>query len=210
MIGHDIRNPLQTIINELFLARQAIIDASKDVYMKVAEESINNIQEQVEYINKIVSDLQDYARQLKPELRAVQLADLITGIIQKIMLPEDIKVAISISGEISLKTDPVFIRRALTNLVYNAIQAMPHGGKLQITVYRKQNEAIITVSDSGKGIPDEMKLKIFTPLFTTKAKGQGLGLAVVKRLVEALGGSIIFESQVGKGTVFTISLPLEK
>jgi signal transduction histidine kinase len=104
----------------------------------------------------------------------------------------------------------VFIRRVLTNLVYNAIQAMPNGGTLQITVYQKENQAVITVSDSGKGIPDEIKPKIFSPLFTTKAKGQGLGLAVVKRLVEALGGQITFESQLGKGTTFTINLPITK
>jgi PAS domain S-box-containing protein len=89
MIGHDIRNPLQTITNELFLARQAIAEAQKNVDMKSAQESINNIQEQVEYINKIVSDLQDYARRLIPELKIVQLSDLIIGIVQTIVLPEN-------------------------------------------------------------------------------------------------------------------------
>jgi signal transduction histidine kinase len=210
MIGHDIRNPLQTITNELFLARQAIAEASKDVDMEGAQESINNIQEQVEYINKIVSDLQDYSRRLIPELKNEQLSDIISGVIRTITLPEGIKITLNISGEILLKTDHVFIRRILTNLAYNAIRAMPNGGTMQIAAFEKQNQVIITISDTGKGIPDEIKPKIFSPLFTTKAKGQGLGLAVVKRLVEALGGQITFKSQVGKGTTFTINLPIMK
>ena len=210
MIGHDIRNPLQTITNELFLAQQAIAEVSKDVDMEGAQESINNIQEQVEYINKIVSDLQDYASRLMPELKNEQLSDIVSGIIQTITLPKDIKIVINISEKIFLKTDHVFIRRILTNLVYNAIQAMPNGGTLQIITSQKEKQAVISVSDSGKGIPDEIKPKIFSPLFTTKAKGQGLGLAVVKRLVEALDGQITFESQVAKGTTFTIKLPITK
>jgi signal transduction histidine kinase len=85
---------------------------------------------------------------------------------------------------------------------------MPNGGNLKIIATKTENKAVIAVSDTGKGIPEEIKPKLFTPLVTTKAKGQGLGLAVVKRLVEALNGSITFESQEGKGTTFTIQLPL--
>ncbi len=87
---------------------------------------------------------------------------------------------------------------------------MPDGGTLQLTALKTENEAVIAVADTGKGIPEEIKPRLFTPLVTTKAKGQGLGLAVVKRLVEALGGSIKFESELGKGTTFTITLPLRE
>jgi signal transduction histidine kinase len=103
-----------------------------------------------------------------------------------------------------MRTDPTFIRRTLTNLVNNAIQAMPKGGKLTITASQKENQTTITVEDTGKGIPEEIKPKLFTPLFTTKSKGQGFGLAVTKRLIEALGGTISFESEAGKGTIFFI------
>ncbi|MGD6932800.1 MAG: ATP-binding protein [Candidatus Bathyarchaeia archaeon] len=101
------------------------------------------------------------------------------------------------------------LKRILQNLSTNAIQAMPEGGKL--TVYaspnRKTGKIEITVKDTGVGISKEVQEKMFTPLVTTKAKGQGLGLAVVKRLTEALNGSLTFESQEGKGTTFTIYLP---
>jgi signal transduction histidine kinase len=84
---------------------------------------------------------------------------------------------------------------------------MPDGGKLTVQAHREKTTVIITVQDTGVGIPEEAKDKLFTPLFTTKAKGQGFGLAVVKRLTEALGGTVTFESREGKGTTFTIILP---
>ncbi len=84
---------------------------------------------------------------------------------------------------------------------------MPRGGQLQIATYQEQGNICIAITDTGVGIPDELKAKVFTPMFTTKAKGQGLGLAVVKRLVEAQGGAITFESKVGEGTEFKITFP---
>ena len=102
----------------------------------------------------------------------------------------------------------MLLQRALTNLVTNAIQAMPNGGSLKINGKIKDNKIVVTVSDTGVGIPDEVKSKLFTPMMTTKAKGQGFGLAVSKRLIEALKGTISFESQVGKGTKFIIELPM--
>ena len=96
-------------------------------------------------------------------------------------------------------TDPDILKRVLGNLVSNAVQAMPEGGKLSIEAYKEENTSVITVGDTGVGIPEEAKDKLFTPLFTTKSKGQGFGLAVVKRMTEALGGAVTFESQEGKG-----------
>jgi len=98
------------------------------------------------------------------------------------------------------------MRRALTNLVNNAIQAMTEGGTLTITIHRdkKTNCFIIEIEDTGKGIPKEAQEKLFTPLFTTKSKGQGFGLAVVKRITDALEGEINFTSQETKGTKFTL------
>jgi signal transduction histidine kinase len=89
----------------------------------------------------------------------------------------------------------------------NTIQAMPAGGKLKVHAYRDENDYVITVKDTGVGIPEEAKDKLFMPLFTTKSKGQGFGLAVVKRMTEALGGTVTFESQEGTGATFTLRLP---
>jgi signal transduction histidine kinase len=208
MIGHDIRNPLQAIDNELYVARQAMktypTEETKD-----AIESIEIIQEQTDYISKIVSDLQDYARPLKPEYTQLNLSDLIASIFQTINLSDNITLKINLKDITTLQTDPTLLRRALTNLVNNALQAMPNGGTLELSATQADQNAVITVSDTGEGIPEEIKKKLFTPLVTSKAKGQGLGLAVVKRLIEALDGKITFESQIGIGTKFTITLPLK-
>jgi signal transduction histidine kinase len=85
---------------------------------------------------------------------------------------------------------------------------MPNGGKLSLQATRKDNNLLIGVKDTGVGIPKELKNKIFTPLFTTKSKGQGLGLAVVKRLVNVLKGNITYVSEEGRGTEFTVELPI--
>ena len=208
MVGHDIRNPLQAIVNELFLARQVMAEA-KEKDTKEVLESISLIQEQVDYINKIVSDLQDYARPLSPEYAIVDLSDLIVSVFGTTPLQDNIKVKVDIQGTIKIKTDPTFIKRSLSNLINNAIQAMPDGGELGLTAQKQEKSVVITVSDTGKGIPESVKDSLFTPLMTTKAKGQGLGLAVVKRLVEGLNGKVSFESEEGKGTKFMIELPYD-
>jgi len=92
-------------------------------------------------------------------------------------------------------------------LINNAVQAMPTGGELKLAASVSEGKLRITVCDSGVGISEELKSKLFTPMITTKSKGQGLGLAVVKRLVEALDGSVTFESEKGEGTRFIIELP---
>jgi len=209
MIGHDIRNPLQAIVSELYLAKQAVSVSPHIADKASALESISLIEEQTDYISKIVSDLQDFARPLKPEYSDVNLPQLVTSVFQTIKVPDNIMLKINVEGFPKIETDPTLIKRILTNLINNAIQAMPKGGNLELMACIKEGKAVITVGDTGQGIPEEIKPKLFTPLVTSKAKGQGLGLAVVKRIVEALNGSITFESEEDKGTKFIIKLPIE-
>jgi len=96
----------------------------------------------------------------------------------------------------------------LTNLTLNGLQAMPNGGELSVYAFLRAKKVSIAVSDTGVGIPEDVKEKIFKPLFTTKSKGQGFGLAVVKKLVEALSGNISFETIPEKGTTFILEIPL--
>jgi signal transduction histidine kinase len=103
--------------------------------------------------------------------------------------------------------DPGLMKRVFSNLIANAVQAMPEGGELTVDASKSDEEALVSFHDTGVGIPQEDFSKLFSPFFTTKAKGQGLGLAVCKRLVEAHGGEITVESRLGEGTTFTIRLP---
>jgi PAS domain S-box-containing protein len=206
MVGHDIRNPLQAIVSDVYLLKESL-RAMPECETKVqVDESLDGIDKNISYINKIVADLQDYARSLNPEYTFVDLADIVKQTLKAIDVPDNIQVA-NKTTSIELRTDAQFIRRALTNLTNNAIQAMPNGGNLTIEACERDGKSILTVEDTGAGIPDNIKPKLFTPMMTTKSKGQGLGLAVVKRLVEALDGTITFESQEGKGTKFIIELP---
>ena len=207
MIGHDIRNPLQTITGELFLMKQEM-DTLPDGPRKMeVEESLRTIQEQTDYISKIISDLQDFARPLKPEMGQVDLCVAIPQLLSTVVVPSNIEIVQECERKLRVKADFTFLKRILVNLVTNAIQAMPNGGNLSIKAFHDDSGINVTVSDTGVGIPDEIKPKLFQPLMTTKAKGQGFGLAVVKRLMEAQGGTVSFESKVGEGTQFKIVFP---
>lgn len=207
MVGHDIRNPLQAVMSETYLLKEEL--TSPDGQKKEAvTESLESIETNVAYINKIVQDLQDFARPVKPEYSVVDLSNILVSIFKIVRVPDSIKLSIRVNDLEKLRTDPMLLQRALSNLVTNAIQAMPQGGTLEITGHQERNIVIITVSDTGVGIPAEIKPKLFTPMMTTKSKGQGFGLAVSKRLIEVMKGTISFESEEGKGTKFIIELPM--
>jgi PAS domain S-box-containing protein len=210
MIGHDIRNPLQAIAGELYLMKQDV-DASPDNKCKHnVQESLASIQEQIDYMNKIIADLQDYARQLIPEKVETDLQTTIPQLVTTVRIPKNIELKTECDRNVpKIKVDLTFLKRILVNLATNAVQAMPNGGKLTLKTTQQGDKIIIAVADTGVGIPEDMKPKIFQPLMTTKAKGQGFGLAVVKRLVEAMDGSITFESKLGEGTQFILTFPTQ-
>jgi len=208
MVGHDIRNPLQAITGDVFLAKSELAGLPDTEEKKSILESLEETERNVDYINKIVSDLQDYTKTLRPVARETNLQKLINEMLAKNGVPKNVKVQVKVQKEtLIIMADPDILKRIFGNLVTNAVQAMPDGGKLAIKAYKEANDSIITVEDTGVGIPQEAKDKLFTPLFTTKSKGQGFGLAVVKRMTDALGGTVTFESQQGKGTKFMIRLP---
>jgi signal transduction histidine kinase len=171
---------------------------------------LDSIEENIFYINKIVGDLQDYARPLKPHVQETDLKAIIEKVLSDHGIPNDVEATYKVEKEAQiLRADSDYLKRIVSNLALNAVQAMPKGGKLTIHAFKDKvtGDNVLTVSDSGVGIPLDVKEKLFTPMFTTKSKGQGFGLAVVRRLTESLGGSVSFESEVDKGTMFTVRLP---
>jgi signal transduction histidine kinase len=208
MIGHDIRNPLQAIIGELYLSKDSLHSLPEGEAKQELADSMRVIEEQATYINKIVTDLQDYAKPLAPCLEETDLETVVESLLSTMDIPENIEVSCLIEEEFpKLVIDSSYMKRILTNLIANAVQAIPNGGKITITAYCRDQQVFVSVEDTGEGIPEEAKDKLFKPLFTTKAKGQGFGLAVVKKLTESLNGTITFESEEGKGTKFIIEFP---
>ncbi len=211
MVGHDIRNPLQAMIGELFLSKKEIDDLPESDAKKCLRDCIQSIEDNVFYINKIVTDLQDFAKPVMPSIEEVDFNKIVDDVFKNLKVPENVQVVYSIEPYFEkLMTDYSAMKRILTNLCSNAIQAMPEGGKLTLTAVHKGDEVLISVQDTGVGIAEETKDKLFKPLFTTKAKGQGFGLPVVKKLTEALHGRVSVESEVGRGTKFILEFPLLK
>jgi PAS domain S-box-containing protein len=209
MVGHDIRNPLQAITGDVYLAKADLASIPDKEEKKSIEESLTEIEKNTQYINKIVADLQDFAKPPMPKIEETDLEQIMRSALATIEIPENITAAHSIEKTFpKIKADPTYLQRILINLSNNAIQAMPKGGKLTISATNNDGKATIIVQDTGEGIPESVKSKIFTPLMTTKAKGQGFGLAAVKRLTDAMSGTVTFESELGKGTKFMVTLPL--
>jgi signal transduction histidine kinase len=201
---------LQAIVGELYLAKDEINSMDNSDAKKSLEESCAFIEQNLFYIDKIVADLQDYTKPLKPNWEKVKVEKAIEEALLIVAIPNSLKVDIAIEeGFPQFTADFSMLKRALINLIQNAVQAMPNGGKLKIKAKCENNQAYISVHDTGEGIPVEVQDKLFTPLFTTKSKGQGFGLAVVKRLVEAQDGKITFSSKQGKGTTFNIQIPIK-
>jgi signal transduction histidine kinase len=208
MVGHDIRNPLQAITSDVYFAKTELTNTPESEEKKNALESLEEIEKNIDYINKIVQDLQDYARPLNPKIEESDLSQIVESLFAKNDFPENIEVSIDVAADTRrIWVDAYYLNRILFNLVTNAVQAMPKGGKLTVASRKEGKNTVITVTDTGVGIPKAIQEKMFTLMFTTKAKGQGFGLPVVKRMTESLGGSVTFTSEEGKGTTFSVRLP---
>jgi PAS domain S-box-containing protein len=210
MIGHDLRNPLQIIISMVYLVKEMLTSADippLDGRLSVTE-ILDDIEKSSVYMNKIVSDLQSYAGSPNLEFAETDIHKLISYALSILEIPKGVEVSIEVeSGLSEITIDPEMIKRVIVNLVNNSIQSMPTGGQITITITRKGESVVLTVKDEGVGISNENIPKIFLPLFTTKAKGIGLGLAICKRLVEAHKGNIVVTSKVNAGTEVTIEIP---
>jgi PAS domain S-box-containing protein len=211
MIGHDLRNPLQVLqyvvdLQRLRIERIPSEQRGPDDWKRESE-LFDKISEQVFYMNKIVGDLQDFARPIVPENEEVDIKGLIEDVIQSLPPTDGVNIEVRIPN-LYVMADPHLLHRVFANLLLNAMQAMPGGGKLNVSAFSEDGAIAVRVSDTGTGIHEDFKDKLFKPLFTGKAKGTGLGLTVVKRIVEAHGGEIIVESEVEKGSTFTVKLPI--
>jgi signal transduction histidine kinase len=211
MVGHDLRNPLQVIINYIYLAKMKMKSLSShemDILEKAGFSKIfGSVQDETKYMDKIISDLQDYARPVKLDVAEINLHQLFIDRFSSIDVPQTIKIFLDIEENMTIIADPNLMKRVFSNLLLNAVQAMPNGGRVMIGAWHDEQTINITIKDTGTGISEDLISELFQPLVTTKAKGTGLGLSVVKRLVEAQNGKVELESEVGKGTTFTVRIP---
>jgi signal transduction histidine kinase len=198
MVAHDLKGPLQTIRNAVYLLKRGA---------KEPGPLLELIEGAVEQAGKILEDIH---RDIKGTLNIepVDLGALIRNAVKEAFPPPKISVSVRLGeGLDPIPLDPSRFRRVLDNLLRNSLEAMPSGGVLKISAEASGDKAIIKITDTGRGIPEEALKHLFEPFSTTKDEGWGLGLPYCKRVVEAHGGRITVESRVGEGTTFTIIIP---
>jgi PAS domain S-box-containing protein len=203
-VGHELRNPLGAISNAAYFLNMVLEEPDPEV-----KETLEILQKEVKTSEKIISSLLDFARAKAPTRRKVDINEVVQESLSRVAVPEDVEVVRQLDEALPIiLADPDHLDQVFGNIILNAVQAMSEGGRLLVKTEVSSPEWVaVSFTDTGMGISEENLGKLFEPLFTTKAKGIGLGLAVTKTLVEGHGGTIEVESQVGKGTTFRVRLP---
>jgi PAS domain S-box-containing protein len=206
MVGHDLRNPLTAIKNAVYYLNRKQSE-SMDAKTKEMFKVINN---SVEHANKIIGNLLEYSKEITLEIEEATPKSLLDYILLMVQIPSHIKILDRTQDEPTIWVDSNKMERVFINLIKNSIDAMPEKGTLEIRSRQIGENVEFTFTDTGIGMSEQTKAKIFMPLFTTKAQGMGFGLAICKRLVEAHGGKIEVQSALEKGTTFTVTVPIEQ
>ena len=203
-VGHDLRNPLGAIKNAAYFLNMVLEEPDPEV-----KETLEILEKEVGTSEAIISSLLDFARAKPPTKRKISVNEVLQETLSRITVPGNVEVVQELDESLpQILADPDQLRQVFGNVILNAFQAMPEGGELTVTSMATTPGWVdVSIADTGAGIDVEHSRKVFEPLFTTKAKGIGLGLAITKSMVEGHGGTIEVESEPGKGSTFTVKLP---
>jgi signal transduction histidine kinase len=204
-VGHELRNPLGVMSNAVYFLQTMLDGADASV-----KEYLGIIRAEIARSELIVASLMDAVRTRPPDRATFRLPEMLDEVMGKRAMPVSVTVAMDLPDALpAIRADAAQMQQVFGNLVSNAIDAMPEGGTLEIRAREdaQAGEVVISVRDSGSGIAPENMARLFQPLFTTKARGIGLGLVVAKNLIEANGGTVKVESEAGHGTWVTVTLP---
>jgi len=212
-LAHELKNPLfplQVTVENLMRAKQK----SPEMFEEVFQEGTATLLAEIDNLKTIVGRFSEFSKMPQPQRQPTQANDLARSVLQVFHAQLQEKNRIAVQTDLAEKlpeisADPDLLRRALQNLVLNAIDAMPEGGQLTIRTATLGDRIELAVSDTGSGLTPEECGRLFTPYYTTKQHGTGLGLAIVQSVVSDHGGKISVESTKEKGTTFRIELPCE-
>ena len=210
-LAHEIKNPLSTIKVNLKLASEELTGRDENTIR--AARKIAVVQKEMERLEQILEDFLRYIGKTELHLSSVNINQIVSDMVD-FYSPQAFGRSITVRSSLAdesliCKADGDTLKQVLLNLFINAQQAMPGGGELILRTQRNDENAVIIVSDTGKGIEPEKLDRIFSAYYSTKVGGSGLGLSTSKKIIEAHNGSIRVDSVPGKGTSFTIQLPLE-
>jgi signal transduction histidine kinase len=206
-VAHEVKNPINAIVVHLELLREKIHESEPDVRRHV--EVINK---EIHRLDRVVQTLVDFSRPVELRLHPCDLRRVVDEVVL-LASPEAAQQGVEIKTHLGPESLPIMadidlVKQAILNVVLNGVQAMPEGGSLQINAVRDQTAAVIEVHDEGPGIPPEIRDKIFNLYFTTKKTGTGIGLAMTYRVLQLHHGSLDFETELGRGSTFRLSLPM--
>jgi PAS domain S-box-containing protein len=207
-VAHEVKNPLNSMRLWLENLKESLPKDTDDA----AKQAVNVLDAEIDRLDAVVKRFLDFSRPMDVRLEPTQLAGLLHEVLE-VAAPQMERSKVHVAQLLPIDVpevigDRALLKQAILNLVLNAVDAMPNGGQLQLTLSRRGDMAEITVGDTGKGIPMEHRQKVFQLFFTTRPGGSGIGLASTFRIVQLHNGSIDFTSEVGRGTTFRIELPL--
>lgn len=198
-IAHELRNPMAVISGYTKILSRKIGEPLKPAVAAINKEII--------VMDRIIADFLTFARPADPVFGSVNLIALLTICIETIQESvQNMRITMDAPPELMIRADEVLLRQAFTNLLRNAVEAMPEGGGIRISCSQDGESILLTIADTGHGIPDNIRDKIFLPFYTTKERGTGLGLSIVHKIIVSHGGAISAESSP-QGTRFIIGLP---
>jgi two-component system, NtrC family, sensor kinase len=211
VVGHELRNPLAVMNNSVYFLKTKLgAAAGQDGLDSKVEKHLNIVEGEIAKSNTIIRDVLDFVRNRELITSVHQVDDLVAKAIERIQLPNGVSLSKQLTlGETEALVDEDELRQVLVNLMENACQAMIKGGTLTVGTKAQDDSVEIVIGDTGCGIPQEHLKKIFDAFFTTKSRGTGLGLAVVKKIIDRHHGQIDVQSKVGEGTRFRIRLPVK-
>gem|GEM_PF-5612975 len=208
-VVHEVRTPLNALNLNLQLLNRELRQHG-DIEAEPLQLSAK-IGQEVERISQVLERFLDHARHRRSQPTRESILELVIGVVA-LMQVEASKSKVEIKVDVAPSSEPVMIyaneiRQILINLISNAIHAMPSGGEIKISAARENGKYVIHVADNGIGIAEKDLPRIFTPFFTTRENGTGLGLAIIKRMLDEIGGSVSVESEIGKGSRFSVYIP---
>ncbi len=210
MVGHDLRNPLQSIENAAYCIKNELksINATNPIFGNSLN-MLQIIEDSIEYADRIVIDLKDFSSDRKPLAEKVDINKIVKDALNICEKPKNVKIITELCPLPLIEVDKSMIKRTFVNIITNGMQAMRNGGTLRVSTKKTNDLVEVSFEDTGVGMSKENMKKLFTPFFTTKAQGMGMGLAICKKFVDCNGGSIEVESEEGKGSKITIKLPIK-
>lgn len=201
-MAHELRNPLASIKGTAEILKGDYKPEDKKF------EFISIMVKEVERLNRVVEEFLRFARPIPLQTAEVDLGEEIGSVVHLVKgQAPGVDIEVVPFSTPSIKADREKLVQVFLNLILNAVQAMPNGGRLTVSASKVDGNVEVSFRDTGSGIPEENRDKLFKPFFTTKSAGTGLGLAISNRIIEAHGGAITFESEAGKGTTFMVRLP---